>query len=249
MDEIGTEVERLRGLTEGLEDGEFLRVVTRELSGTVVFSSSFGAEDQVLTHLLLEQDRTVPIVTLDTGRLPQETYDLMEESRRFFGVEIHVFFPDAAEVEELVRAGGPNLFYNSIADRKSCCNVRKVKPLKRALAGHRAWITGMRRSQSVTRTDLSRIEVDEGNRMIKINPLIEWSRDEIWDYIRTRGLPYNKLHDKGFPSIGCLPCTRAVLPGEDERAGRWWWELPEQRECGIHIKDGRAVRVNPEYHI
>lgn len=243
MSEREREAERLRTESAGMEVRELLRLVARKYAGRILFATSLGAEDQVVTHLLAETAPDLPIVTLDTGRLPQETYDLIEATRRFFGREIRVLFPDAGAVESLVRERGPNLFYEGVAERKACCNARKVLPLTRALAGQSAWITGMRRAQSVTRSELGRIEYDAANDMIKLNPLIDWSRERVWDYIHAHGLPYNKLHDRGYPSIGCLPCTRAVLPGEDERSGRWWWERPESRECGIHLQEGRVVRA------
>ena len=242
MADVKLAVEMLCDKTEGMDDSAFVAAVLGELRGRIVFASSFGAEDQVLTHLLWSADGTLPIITLDTGRLPQETYDVMDATRKHFGKPIHVLFPDAQAVETMVREKGVNLFYDSIENRKACCDVRKVRPLKRELKKYQAWITGMRRSQSTTRSNLRRVEYDEANDMVKINPLIDWSRERVWTYIREHGLPYNALHDRGFPSIGCLPCTRAIGPGEDERAGRWWWEEPEQKECGIHIQDGKVVR-------
>lgn len=242
MSDARTRAEELQAVTAHLSDDEFIRHIGVFLSGRVVFATSLGAEDQVLTDLLTAAGTGVPVVTLDTGRLPQETYDLIERTREHFRMEIRVLFPDAQSVEQLVASGGPNLFYRSIDDRKSCCQVRKVEPLRRVLRSYDAWVTGMRRSQSVTRDALNRVDYDAANDMIKINPLIEWSSEQIWARIRARGIPYNRLHDQGYPSIGCAPCTRAVKPGEDERAGRWWWERPEQKECGIHIQDGKAVR-------
>ncbi len=234
--------ERLLRETEGLADEAFIAAVARSFPGRIAFASSLGPEDQVLTHLLMAQDPGIPIFTLDTGRLPEETYELIQETRSFFGKEIELVFPDSAEVEELVRERGPNLFYESVDNRKACCNARKVLPLKRKLAGYDAWITGLRRSQSVTRGGLARVEHDAANDKVKINPLVDWSREAVWSYLRAHALPYNKLHDRGFPSIGCAPCTRAVRPGEDERAGRWWWERADQRECGIHVQDGKVTR-------
>jgi phosphoadenosine phosphosulfate reductase len=176
------------------------------------------------------------VFTLDTGRLNQETYDCMDAIRERYGIQIEVFFPDSNGVEKMVRENGLNLFYNSVELRKLCCGVRKVEPLNRALKGLDAWMTGLRREQAVTRTDVRRIELDEdhGN-IIKINPLVDWSYGDVWDYIRRKSVPYNRLHKQGYPSIGCAPCTRAVKPGEDLRAGRWWWENPNARECGLHV--------------
>ena len=175
------------------------------------------------------------VFTLDTGRLPQETYEVMEEIRKKYPITLEYYFPDKEDVEKMLREHGPNLFYKSVELRKLCCYVRKVKPLARALAGKEAWITGLRREQAVTRKSIRKVEIDEvhGN-IVKINPLADWTEEMVWEYIRKNEVPYNKLHYKNFPSIGCAPCTRAVKPGEDIRAGRWWWELPEHKECGLH---------------
>jgi len=150
---------------------------------------------------------------------------------------IHVSFPDGEDVEEMVNSRGLNLFYESVENRKLCCHIRKVEPLKRALRGKDAWFSGLRKEQSVTRKNLALVEWDETNNKLKVNPLLNWTEQQVWDYIRANKIPYNTLHDKGFPSIGCLPCTRAILPGEDVRAGRWWWENPDNRECGLHVKE------------
>jgi phosphoadenosine phosphosulfate reductase len=176
------------------------------------------------------------IVTLDTGRLFQETYDLLDITRKKYGLPIEVSFPDAVDVEEMVNKHGINLFYDSIEKRKLCCFIRKTEPLTSALTGMDAWICGLRRDQSVTRQKISIVEWDDIQKKIKVNPLADWGLEQVWDYIHENKIPYNTLHDKGFPSIGCLPCTRAVLQGEDIRAGRWWWESPENRECGLHQK-------------
>lgn len=174
------------------------------------------------------------IFTLDTGRLFPEAYDLIDTTCKRYGVQIEVYFPNAPSVEKMVKDKGINLFYDSIENRKLCCHIRKIEPLNRALEGLDFWISGLRREQSITRNDLSVVEWDALHGMIKVNPLLEWSTEKVWDYIRDRNIPYNPLHDKGFPSIGCQPCTRAVEPGEDIRAGRWWWENPEMKECGLH---------------
>jgi phosphoadenosine phosphosulfate reductase len=177
----------------------------------------------------------VRVFTLDTGRLNQETYDCMAAVRERYGIKIEVFFPEAGAVEALVRENGVNLFYESVEQRRSCCAVRKVEPLNRALKGLDAWMTGLRRDQTVTRTDVRKIELDKDHGdIVKINPLADWNYDEVWDYIRKHEVPYNRLHQLGFPSIGCAPCTRAVKPGEDLRAGRWWWENSNRKECGLH---------------
>ncbi len=201
------------------------------------FASSFGAEDVVVIDLISKVNPKVTIFTLDTGRLPEETYEVMDQIRDRYGVTITSYFPDKAAVEELERGKGFYSFRKSIENRKECCGIRKVEPLNRALAGLDAWITGLRREQAVTRAGLPKVEVDAAHRgMVKLNPIADWTTDQTWDYIRKNKVPYNKLHDLNYPSIGCAPCTRAVKPGEDIRAGRWWWELPEQKECGLHVK-------------
>jgi len=200
------------------------------------FANSFGAEDMVLTDLICQHAPAIEIFTLDTGRLPAETYTLMQEAIVRYGKRFTPYFPRHEEVEGYIREHGPNAFYDSVDLRKRCCHIRKVEPLQRALKGKKAWITGLRREQAPTRTDLGISEWDAGNGLQKFNPLIEWSHDDIWNYIRHFGVPYNKLHDQFYPSIGCAPCTRAVAVGEDIRAGRWWWENPESKECGLHVK-------------
>ena len=177
----------------------------------------------------------IRILTLDTGRLNEETYEVMDAVRCKYGVTIESYFPNAHDVEDLERTKGFYSFRESVENRKECCGIRKVEPLRRALKGLDAWITGLRRAQSVTRTDLQKIELDEAHPgLYKINPLADWSEKDVWGYIKKNEVPYNRLHDAGYPSIGCAPCTRAVKPGEDIRAGRWWWENPEHKECGIH---------------
>jgi phosphoadenosine phosphosulfate reductase len=214
----------------------------------LAIASSFGAEDVVLIDLLARLEPQPRVFTLDTGRLPQETYDLMDQVRRRYAIEIEVYLPDAERVETMVRGKGVNLFYESIANRSECCGIRKVEPLGRALTTLDGWITGLRRDQIATRSVTPKIGPDTGHGGIwKIAPVADWSRDRVWAYIREHDLPYNALHDRGYPSIGCSPCTRAVGPLEDERAGRWWWERPEERECGIHFdpRSGRMVRNEP----
>lgn len=203
-------------------------------SGRIALSSSLSIEDQMLTDLIANIAPATRIFTLDTGRLFPETYSLIERTRMKYPITLEVFFPDAAEVENMVRENGINLFYESAELRKKCCQVRKIHPLKRAFQGLEVWICGLRREQSVTRQDMQLIEWDASNGLIKLNPLIDYTEAQVWEYIKKNQVPYNKLHDRGFPSIGCQPCTRAVEPGEDVRAGRWWWENPEQKECGLH---------------
>ncbi len=207
----------------------------------VAFASSLGAEDQVLTDMLSRVAPKLAVFTLDTGRLPQETYDVLTATRERYGLTIEVLFPQAADVEEMMTGRGPNSFRQSVEDRKLCCHIRKVLPLRRRLAGLDAWITGLRRDQAATRTGLASVEWDAANGLLKINPLADWSAEEVWTYIRCNDVHYNALHERGYPSIGCSPCTRAVAAGEDIRAGRWWWESPRHKECGLHAADGRLV--------
>ncbi len=206
----------------------------KEYKGKIALSSSMSAEDQLLTEMVIGIDPEAKIFTLDTGRLFPETYDLIDRTAKKYDTNIEVFFPESSDVEEMVFTKGMNLFFSSIENRKLCCNLRKLKPLARALNGLDVWITGLRREQSVTRVDMQMIEWDENNNLLKLNPLINWTEDEVWKRIKDNNIPYNPLHKKGFVSIGCQPCTRAVLPGEDPRAGRWWWENPDTRECGLH---------------
>lgn len=208
----------------------------------VVFANSLGAEDMVLTALLAKDFPEVTIFSLDTGRLPTETYDLMQQVEEHFDIKLKMYYPNTADLEAFVRNEGINPFYRSIDLRKGCCGIRKVEPLKRALADQGAWITGLRRSQSVTRTELAEIEHDDAFGLYKANPLADWEEKEVWDYIKANKIPYNALHDKNYPSIGCAPCTRAITPGEDVRAGRWWWENPELKECGLHAGPTSAVK-------
>jgi phosphoadenosine phosphosulfate reductase len=214
---------------------DVVRLMHDRFGRKVALSSSFGAEDMVLIDMLMKVDPKARIVTLDTGRLPQETYNVMDATRARYGATIEVFFPQAEAVQSMVAEHGVNLFYHSIENRNLCCGVRKMEPLRRALSGLDAWITGLRREQSVTRTAVHKIDWDESNRLVKVNPLADWTYDDVWKYIRENNVPYNALHDRGYPSIGCGPCTRAVQPGEHERAGRWWWEHPDTKECGLHV--------------
>jgi phosphoadenosine phosphosulfate reductase len=213
---------------------ELLEFFLNEFKGTIALSSSLSIEDQVLTEMVLSIDSEARIFTLDTGRLFPETYDLIDRTSKKYKKNIEVYFPESRDVEVMVKDKGINLFYSSIENRKFCCEIRKLRPLSRAMKSLDAWITGLRREQSVTRVDMKVIEWDENNNLIKINPLINWTEDEVWNRIKERNIPYNPLHKKGYISIGCQPCTRAILPGEDPRAGRWWWENPDTRECGLH---------------
>ncbi|HJV81011.1 phosphoadenylyl-sulfate reductase [Noviherbaspirillum sp.] len=208
-----------------------------------VFASSLAAEDMVLTDMILCARLSIGIFTLETGRLHKETLGMLDRIRDTYDAEVKLFKPEQAAVDAYVQQHGLNAFYDSVELRKECCRIRKVEPLNRALAGNKAWVTGQRRAQSTTRADLAVQENDEAHGMTKFNPLADWSEDDVWNYIRSNKVPYNPLHDKGYPSIGCEPCTRAVQPGEDIRAGRWWWENPESKECGLHVVDGKLVRV------
>lgn len=218
---------------ENLSAEEVLKWAFNKFGEKIAFANSFGAEDVVLTDIISKIKPNAKIFTLDTGRLPQETYEVWERLEEKYKIKITPYFPDKNEVEDIVKKYGPNLFYKSLELRKLCCNVRKMNPLKRAMAGLDAWICGLRREQSVTRADVKQVEEGE---IIKINPLVDWTGKQVWDYIKKNDVPYNKLHDKNYPSVGCAPCTRAVKSGEDVRAGRWWWETPEQKECGLHKK-------------
>jgi len=208
-----------------------------------VFASSLAAEDMVLTDMILRARLPIGIFTLETGRLHKDTLDMVDRIRETYDYEVKLYRPEPAAVDAYVRQNGLNAFYDSVEMRKECCRVRKVEPLGRALAGNKAWITGQRRAQSATRAELAVQENDTAHGMVKFNPLADWSEGEVWKYIRANRVPYNPLHDKGYPSIGCDPCTRAIQPGEDVRAGRWWWENPESKECGLHVVDGKLVRI------
>jgi phosphoadenosine phosphosulfate reductase len=208
-----------------------------------VFASSLAAEDMVLTDMILRAKLPIRIFTLETGRLHAETLSVLDSIRKAYSYDVVLYRPQPEEVDGYVRQNGLNAFYDSIEMRKECCRIRKIEPLNRALAGNKAWITGQRRAQSTTRAGLDVQENDEAHGMTKFNPLADWSEENVWHYIRSNNVPYNPLHDKGYPSIGCEPCTRAIEPGEDVRAGRWWWENPETKECGLHVVDGKLVRI------
>ncbi|OGT22432.1 MAG: phosphoadenosine phosphosulfate reductase [Gallionellales bacterium RIFOXYB12_FULL_54_9] len=219
---------------------EVLRQAVRDFA-PVCFASSLGAEDMVLTDLIDKQGLDIEIFSLDTGRLPQETYTLMQAVSERYTTPLKVYFPDSASVERYVTENGVNGFYGSVEARKACCFARKVEPLRRALCGRGAWITGLRRDQAVTRGSLEVSSFDADFGLQKFNPLLEWSNKEVWAYIRQNDVPYNKLHDQFYPSLGCAPCTRSVTPGEDIRAGRWWWENPDSKECGLHVSAVKRI--------
>lgn len=225
---------------ETLSAKELLDWAVERFYPKIGLASSFGAEDMVIIDLLSQSGFEAKIFTLDTGRLPQETYDLMDEVRSRYGATIDVYFPDTSSVQKMVKQHGLNLFYQSVEFRKLCCEIRKVEPLGRALEGLDAWITGLRRDQSASRALLRKVEEDTAHGgIMKINPLAEWTWTEVFDYVKEKGVPYNRLHNQGFLSIGCAPCTRAVKPGENQRAGRWWWELEGSQECGLHYSSIR----------
>lgn len=232
--------EELNQNLKGKSPQEVLSFFMVDLKGVVKLGSSLGAEDQVLTDMMTKIDPKPNIFTLDTGRLFPETYETLDATNKKYDINIELYFPDAVQVQNMVKEKGINLFYESIENRKMCCHIRKIEPLKRALKGVDVWVSGLRKDQSVTRFFTPLIEWDETYNLLKVNPLLSWSERDVWAYIHEHDIPYNSLHDKGFPSIGCQPCTRAVKPGEDVRAGRWWWEEPEQKECGLHVKEKQA---------
>ncbi len=232
-------------LNERLRDSsaeEILSFFIKEYNGKVAFGTSLGAEDQVITHMIANIDKSTKIFTLDTGRIFPETYKTLAETNKKYGINIEVYFPNSERVERMVNEKGINLFYESVENRKLCCHVRKIEPLHRAMTDVDVWFTGIRREQSVTRIMTEIVEFDSANGKIKVNPLVDWTEEDVWNYIKENNIPYNKLHDRGFPSIGCQPCTRAVKPGEDIRAGRWWWEEPEHKECGLHSRENGKMR-------
>ena len=231
MDEIHS------GRLDALSPQELLAWGFEKFTPRIALSASFGSPDGLVILDMMHQldPKRTRVFTIDTGRLPQETYSLIDRVRERYDVEVEVYFPDPERVQKMVRAHGMNLFYDSVEKRKLCCGVRKVEPLQRALADLDAWISGLRPEQSVTRADVRAVEVDElHDGRIKLNPLARWTKDDVWAYVRKHAVPVNVLHARGYPSVGCAPCSRAISEGEDERAGRWWWEQPESRECGIH---------------
>jgi phosphoadenosine phosphosulfate reductase len=236
MEDVQTKIGLYNRELQDAPAHEVLAFFLEEYKGRIAFATSLGAEDQVITQMIDAIDPSTPMFTLDTGRLFQETYDLIEKTNARYNIQINIMFPDNKKVEDMVKEHGINLFYQSVDFRKLCCHIRKIEPLTRALEGMEAWISGLRNEQSVTRKDISVVEWDDKFKLIKINPLKDWTEDQLWNYIHDKNIPYNTLHDQGYPSIGCLPCTRPVEPGQDIRSGRWWWELPEMKECGLHKK-------------
>lgn len=213
---------------------EAIALLAQTFPGQITFSTSFGWEDQVVTDMIFANDLPVKVFTLETGRLFPETYYVWNRTLENYQKPIHAYYPDAAALEEMITKKGPSSFYESVDNRKECCHIRKIVPLKRALSGNKLWVTGIRAEQSLNRTDMSNLEWDEQNQLIKFHPIFEWSLEEVKAYIKKNNIVYNTLHDRGFPSIGCAPCTRAVQEGEDFRAGRWWWEDQSKKECGLH---------------
>jgi phosphoadenosine phosphosulfate reductase len=225
--EILTEIASL-----SIEDS--LKFMVERFPGQVTFSSSFGWEDQVISHIIFTNKLDIKVFTLETGRLFPETYYVWNRTFERYGIPIQAYYPNTEQLENMVSEKGPSSFYDSVSNRKECCGIRKIEPLKRALAGNSIWITGIRAEQSLNREDMHAVEWDASNGLHKFHPIFNWSLDEVRDFIKIYNIPYNPLHDKGFPSIGCAPCTRAVQEGEDFRAGRWWWEDQHKKECGLH---------------
>lgn len=234
MSKARVDLPLLQDIVEAMSAPEAIRWALDNYHPHVAFASSFGAEDAVVTDLLLAERKDARIFTLDTGRLHEETHDVARRVRDRYGVAIETHFPDRGRVERLVRDKGPFSFRESVSDRHACCEIRKLAPLRAALVNLELWITGLRRGQAASRGAAGRLEWDDTFGLLKLNPIADWSQERVWDYIWAHDLPYNALHDHGFPSIGCAPCTRAVRPGEDARSGRWWWEASEAKECGLH---------------
>ena len=232
----GEQVSSLNASFAGASPQKILEWTLREFHPKIALASSFGAEDVALIDMMVRINPNARVFSLDTGRLNQETYDVMDEIKGRYNIEIQVMFPDRATVEKMVREKGMNLFYDSVENRKSCCGIRKIEPLNRALKELDGWITGIRKDQTQNRQTANYIEIDHDHGgIIKVNPLLDWKWDQVWEYVRQNKVPYNVLHDRGYPSIGCEPCTRAIEPGEDPRAGRWWWEQGN-KECGLHVR-------------
>jgi phosophoadenylyl-sulfate reductase (thioredoxin)/thioredoxin-dependent adenylylsulfate APS reductase len=226
--------DEINALVHGKNTVEVLTALADRFPGKIVFSTSFGIEDQVITHIIFSNNLPIKVFTLETGRLFPETYYVWNRTLETYKKDIEAYFPDTHAVQQLISLKGPSSFYESVENRKECCRIRKIEPLQRALAGAECWITGIRAEQSDNRQGMAQVEWDQGNQLIKFHPIYDWSLEEVWDYAKAHHVPYNPLHDKGFPSIGCAPCTRAVREGEDFRAGRWWWEDTSKKECGLH---------------
>jgi phosphoadenosine phosphosulfate reductase len=234
MSSLQNDLSKLLYQLSGLNTAEFLKLLTEQYPGRVTFSTSFSYEDQAITHEIMSNQLPIHIFTLDTGRLFAETYSVWSSTNALYNTHITAYYPNERKLQDFVAANGPNSFYESVDNRKQCCFIRKVEPLKRALAGKAIWVTGLRAEHSPDRKDLPMLEWDEANQVIKYHPILHWTTDEVKKYIADNRIPYNPLHDRGFVSIGCAPCTRAIRPGEDFRAGRWWWEDASKKECGLH---------------
>jgi len=230
-------VEALKLELVGLSTIDKLRYLADKYADRVIFSTSFGWEDQAITHLIFANNIPIKVFTLETGRLFPETYYVWNRTLEVYNKPIHAYYPKNELLQDMVNTKGPNSFYESVENRKECCYIRKIEPLKRALKGNEIWVTGIRAEQSANREDMHDLEWDEGNQLIKFHPIFNWTLDDVKTYIKENNIVYNTLHDKGFPSIGCAPCTRAVQPGEDFRAGRWWWEDQSKKECGLHATE------------
>ena len=228
-------IPQLNEKAKGLDASGIIKLAYQEFGEKITFATSLGEEDQVITDIIAKVAPFIEIFTLDTGRLFKDTYDLLAlNQKKYFNLRWKVYYPNTVKVETMVQEKGINLFYESVENRKLCCYVRKVEPLQRALSHFDAWIVGLRREQALSRANLGIFEWDEANGKFKVNPLANWSLEDVHKYIKDNNVDVSPLHAKGFISIGCAPCTRAVKPGEDIRAGRWWWEQPEQKECGLH---------------
>ena len=238
------QITELESLLQDKSPAEALRLLNDKFKGRIVFSTSFGLEDQAISHLIFKEQLPIDVFTLDTGRMFTETYSTWRSTLEAYNQPIHAYYPNAEKLQSFVTEKGPNSFYESTDNRKECCGIRKVEPLKRALKGKQIWITGLRAEQSPDRQSTSQLEWDEGNQVIKYHPILHWTWDELNLFIRENHVPYNSLHDKGFVSIGCAPCTRAIRPGEDFRAGRWWWEDKSNKECGLHVHTDVSQTTN-----
>lgn len=228
-------IAQIKNEIEGLDAIDIIRYVDQKFQNETIFSTSFGIEDQVITHMLAEAESSASIFTLETGRLFPETYYVWNRTLEKYKLPIKAYYPNTQAVESLVSLKGPSSFYESVENRKECCFIRKIEPLQRAIQGYKVWITGIRADQSANREDMDQVEWDEANQIIKIHPIFHWTLADVESFLKKNFIPYNPLHDKGFPSIGCQPCTRAVQKGEDFRAGRWWWEDKSKKECGLHV--------------
>lgn len=226
--------EEIKAIIKDLTPQQVLALMAEHYAESIVFSTSFGWEDQVISQMIFSENLHIKVFTLETGRMFPETYYVWNRTLETYGHPIHAYYPDKDALEKMLTAKGPSSFYESVENRKECCGIRKVEPLSRALKDQKIWVTGIRAEQSVNREDMNWVEWDEAHQLIKIHPIFHWTLDEVKAYVKQHNIPYNPLHDKGFPSIGCQPCTRAIAPGEDFRAGRWWWEDASKKECGLH---------------